>query len=58
VLVPGLAEKMFPHKIVEEPILFDAVREEVGGGLATNATRLEGERFALGLACVCFPQKN
>jgi UvrD-like helicase C-terminal domain len=26
VLVPGLAEKMFPRKIVEEPILLDAIR--------------------------------
>jgi RecB family exonuclease len=60
VLVPGLAEKMFPRKIVEEPILLDAVREQVGGGLATNANRLEAERFALGLAAgaagqrICF----
>ena len=30
VLVPGLAEKMFPRKIVEEPILLDAVRERIG----------------------------
>ena len=27
VFVPGLAEKMFPRKIVEEPILLDTVRE-------------------------------
>jgi RecB family exonuclease len=60
VLVPGLAEKMFPRKIVEEPILLDAVRERIGGGLFTNANRLEAERFALGLAAgaaerrICF----
>jgi ATP-dependent helicase/DNAse subunit B len=60
VLVPGLAEKMFPRKIVEEPILLDAVRERIGGGLVTNANRLEQERFALGLAAgaaerrICF----
>ena len=40
VFVPGLAEKMFPRKIVEEPILLDSVRERIGG-LATNQTRLE-----------------
>ncbi len=40
VFVPGLAEKMFPRKIVEEPILLDAVREQIGGGLATNQTAL------------------
>jgi ATP-dependent helicase/nuclease subunit B len=50
VLVPGLAEKMFPRKIVEEPILLDAMREQVRGDLVTNATRLEEERFALALA--------
>jgi superfamily I DNA/RNA helicase len=31
VFVPGLAEKMFPRKIVEEPILLDAVRKQIGG---------------------------
>ena len=35
VFVPGLAEKMFPRKIVEEPILLDSVRERIGD-LATN----------------------
>ena len=30
VFVPGLAEKMFPRKIVEEPILLDTVREQIG----------------------------
>ena len=60
VLVPGLAEKMFPRKIVEEPILLDAMREQIGGGLATNPSRLEGERLALALAAgaaerrICF----
>src|SRR6516225_12438686 len=49
VLVPGLAEKMFPRKIIEEPILLDAVREQIGGGLFTNANRLERERLALAL---------
>ena len=29
VFVPGLAEKMFPRKIVEEPILLDAVRAQI-----------------------------
>jgi ATP-dependent helicase/nuclease subunit B len=60
VLVPGLAEKMFPRKIVEEPILLDAMREKIQSGLATNASRLEGERLALALAAgaaerrICF----
>jgi hypothetical protein len=31
-----------PRKIVEEPILLDAVRERISEGLATNQSRLEG----------------
>jgi ATP-dependent helicase/DNAse subunit B len=50
VFVPGLAERMFPRKITEEPILLDAVREQIGSGLATNPTRLDSERLALALA--------
>jgi ATP-dependent helicase/DNAse subunit B len=60
VFVPGLAEKMFPRKIVEEPILLDAVRAQVNRDLATNQSRLERERLALALAAgaaerrICF----
>jgi RecB family exonuclease len=60
VFVPGLAEKMFPRKIVEEPILLDQVREQLSAGLTTNEGRLEAERFALTLAAgaaerrICF----
>src|SRR3989442_1386148 len=50
VFVPGLAEKLFPRKIGEEPILLDAAREQLGAGLATNDQRLETERLALRLA--------
>jgi superfamily I DNA/RNA helicase len=50
VFVPGLAERMFPRKIVEEPILLDALRIQIGGGLTTNQSRLENERLALALA--------
>ena len=59
VFVPGLAEKMFPRKIVEEPILLDAVRQQIGG-LTTNQNRLEEERLALALVAgaaderICF----
>src|SRR5438552_2645833 len=31
----------------KEPILLDAIREQIGGGLPTNPSRLEGERLAL-----------
>jgi RecB family exonuclease len=60
VFVPGVAEKMFPRKIVEEPILLDALRAQVDGDLATNQDRLEHERLALSLAAgaakrrICF----
>jgi RecB family exonuclease len=60
VFVPGLAEKMFPRKIVEEPILLDALRAQVEGDLTTNRDRLEHERLALALAAgaarrqICF----
>jgi len=60
VMVPGLAEKMFPRKIVEEPILLDALRGQVADDLATNQHRLEEERLALALAAgaaarrICF----
>lgn len=50
VFVPGVAEKMFPRKIVEEPILLDGVRARIEADLATNQTRLERERLALALA--------
>jgi ATP-dependent helicase/nuclease subunit B len=50
VFVPGLAERMFPSKIVEEPILLDFIREQIGAGLATNPSRLDKERLALALA--------
>lgn len=64
VFVPGLAEKMFPTKIVEDPILLDAVRERLGTELATNQMRIEQERLALALAagaaaqhlCVSYPR--
>jgi ATP-dependent helicase/nuclease subunit B len=50
VFVPGLAERMFPRKIVEEPILLDSLRQQISDDLATNPTRLENERLALALA--------
>ncbi len=64
VFVPGLAEKMFPSKIVEDPILLDGARERLGPDLATNQMRLEQERLALALAagaasqqlCVSYPR--
>ena len=55
VFVPGLAERLFPRKIVEDPILLDAARERLNDGaagrpLATQAMRVGAERLALRLA--------
>jgi RecB family exonuclease len=48
VLVPGLAERLFPQKVGEEPVLCDADRAPLG--LDTNDDRVAAERLALHLA--------
>ena len=50
VFLPGLAERVFPRKPREDPILLDALRRELGGGLATQDERGRGERLLLRLA--------
>jgi ATP-dependent helicase/nuclease subunit B len=50
VCVPGLAERLFPRKIAEDPILLDAARSRLGAELATNETRLGRERLQLRIA--------
>jgi len=51
VFVPGLAEKLFPRKVVEDPILLDAERREAGAAeLTTQRDRVASERLALRLA--------
>ena len=51
VFVPGLAEKVFPPRIVEDPLLPDAVRQELEAAtLATQETRVATERLGLRLA--------
>jgi RecB family exonuclease len=50
VFVPGLAERLFPRKIVEDPIILDSLRNKLNAGLATNDQRLAQERLALGIA--------
>ena len=51
VFVPGLAENLFPAKIVEDPILLDAAREELAGdGLVRQPDRAARERLALRIA--------
>ena len=50
VIVPGLAERMFPKKLTEDPILSDAIRRRVSADLKTQSTRSDAERMALRLA--------
>jgi RecB family exonuclease len=51
VYVPGLAEKLFPRKVVEDPILLDAERRQLDAtNLPTQRDRVAQERLALRLA--------
>lgn len=51
VFVPGLAERLFPRKIVEDPILLDVSRKIVANdALEIQAARVESERLELRLA--------
>jgi ATP-dependent helicase/nuclease subunit B len=50
VFVPGLAEKIFPQKVVEDPLLLDAARAKLSPDLPTNRDRTDDERLALRLA--------
>ena len=48
--VPGLAERMFPQKPREDPLLLDERRIELEGSLPTQDDRLEAERLLLQIA--------
>lgn len=50
VFVPGLAERLFPASIIEDPILLDPARRLLGVGLATEPDRVAAERLALRVA--------
>jgi hypothetical protein len=50
VLVPGLAERMFPRKIVEDPLLLDSLRRRLDAGLPLQQHRIAKERLLLRLA--------
>lgn len=50
VFVPGLAERIFPQKLREDPLLADDVRRALSPALETNDERLAAERLALQLA--------
>jgi ATP-dependent helicase/nuclease subunit B len=47
VIVPGLAERIFPRKLIEDPILPDALRGALDATLARNEDRVGAERLSL-----------
>jgi ATP-dependent helicase/nuclease subunit B len=49
-IVPGLVERVFPKKLVEDPTLPDAVRRRLSPALPLQADRVAGERLALRIA--------
>jgi CRISPR/Cas system-associated exonuclease Cas4 (RecB family) len=50
VFVPGLAERMFPQKSSQDPLLLDAARQVLEPSLSTQARRAQQERLLLHLA--------
>ncbi|MCA2977455.1 MAG: PD-(D/E)XK nuclease family protein [Myxococcaceae bacterium] len=50
VFVPGLAERIFPQKLHEDPLLSDRARAALSPRLETGDRRIETERLALLLA--------
>ena len=50
VFVPGLAERMFPQKPREDPMMLDGMREAVDPELPVQRQRLASERLLLQLA--------
>src|SRR5271157_2203491 len=50
VLVPGLAERVFPKKLTEDPILSDPARRRLSPTLMMQTDRVAAERLALRIA--------
>jgi len=50
VFVPGLAEKMLPQRVVEDPLLLDEQRRAISPDLIVQEQRIAAERLALSLA--------
>jgi RecB family exonuclease len=53
VFVPGLAEKLFPQRVVEDPLLSDRSRVSIDECLETQVGRVHRERQALRVAVGC-----
>lgn len=50
VFIPGLAERSFPEKVREDPVLLDALRLKLASELTTQEDRVLQERLLLRLA--------
>jgi len=50
VYVPGLAERIFPQRVSEDPLLLDALRKHLDHGLRLQDDRVQDERLQLKLA--------
>ena len=50
VFIPGLAERSFPARLREDPVLLDASRRKLGARLPTQESRVLQERLLLRLA--------
>jgi ATP-dependent helicase/nuclease subunit B len=53
VLAPGLAERVFPRKLTEDPLLPDSMRRELSAELPRQHDRVANERLALRLVAGC-----
>jgi len=50
VLVPALSERLFPRKVIQDPILNDEARKRLSDHLEVEADRVMAERLALRIA--------
>jgi ATP-dependent helicase/nuclease subunit B len=50
IFVPGLAERLFPQKVREDPLLLDELRDDIEGDLSRQDDRAELERLLLRLS--------
>jgi ATP-dependent helicase/nuclease subunit B len=50
VLVPALSERLFPRKVVEDPLLPDESRKRISAELELQPERVEAERLTLRIA--------
>jgi CRISPR/Cas system-associated exonuclease Cas4 (RecB family) len=50
VFVPGLAERLFPQKLRDDPLLLDELRHQLRAGLVERGDRTQFERLLLHLA--------